>query len=193
MTFSDGTWLNPPPDTQIDAAQLTLTTGDRTDFWQDTHYGFRRDDGHFLGQSAPDTFDAQLHFEGDFTALYDQAGLMLRQDPQNWIKAGIEVSDGLIQASCVVTRAGRSDWSVQPLGPVAPGRFGIRVIRVGAAVMVHRPEGAGWVLMRLADFPAGPALIGPTACTPERVGLTVTFSDFSLTTPPSDPLHLSEA
>ncbi|URK86525.1 DUF1349 domain-containing protein [Rhizobium sp. RCAM05350] len=39
---------------------------------------------------------------------------MLRLDERNWIKCGIEYTDGLMHFSVVVTR-GVSDWSVIPL------------------------------------------------------------------------------
>lgn len=191
MTFENGTWLNPPPTGSVTADRVTLTTGDKTDFWQSTLYGFRRDDGHFLALRAPDTFDAKLTFEADFTELYDQAGIMLRIDAETWVKAGIEYSDGVLNFSAVVTRAGRSDWAVQQV-PDAKGPFSIRLIRVGAAVILHRGLRDGWRLLRLADFPEGPAMIGPMACTPERAGLEVTFHSFKLGPPPSEPLHLAE-
>ena len=35
---------------------------------------------------------------------YDQAGLMVRLDPQHWLKCGIEYVDGRQCASAVVTR-----------------------------------------------------------------------------------------
>ena len=191
MNFADGTWLNPPPQASVSADRVTLTTGDKTDFWQSTLYGFRRDDGHFLALPAPETFDAQLTFEAGFEQLYDQAGIMLRIDARTWIKAGIEFSDEVLNFSAVVTREGRSDWAVQQLPP-APGPFTIRLIRVGAAVIVHRRHSDGWRLLRLADFPTGPGQIGPMACTPERAGLQVTFRDFQMGTPPDEPLHLTE-
>ena len=40
-------WLNEPPDWAEADGTLTVVTGDRTDFWRKTHYGFIRDDGHF--------------------------------------------------------------------------------------------------------------------------------------------------
>ena len=40
-------WFNEPFSYQSGAG-LTITTRSQTDFWQRTHYGFRRDDGHCL-------------------------------------------------------------------------------------------------------------------------------------------------
>lgn len=190
MKFSDGTWVNPPPQHALDGEVLTLTTGENTDFWQGTLYGFHRDDGHFLALDAPDEFDAVLTFESPFDTLYDQAGIMLRQGPATWVKAGIEYSDGVLNFSVVVTN-GVSDWSVQPV-PGEAGPFTIRLIRKGDAIVVHRLSPEGWRLMRLAPFPSGPAKVGPMACSPQRAGLEVSFSGLTLGPAPEEALHLEE-
>ena len=39
-------WLNEPPSWQEEDGGLSVVTGDKTDFWRTTHYGFIRDDGH---------------------------------------------------------------------------------------------------------------------------------------------------
>ncbi len=38
-------WLNEPPAWNDADGVLTMTTGDKTDFWRETHYGFIRDSG----------------------------------------------------------------------------------------------------------------------------------------------------
>ena len=40
-------------------------------------------------------FSAEVLVNGYYEELYDQAGLMLRVDALNWIKAGIEFTDGI--------------------------------------------------------------------------------------------------
>ncbi len=191
MNFADGHWLNPPPAHRIEGGALHLTTGEKTDFWQKTLYGFHRDDGHFLAFDAPATFDAVLTFNSPFETLYDQAGIMLRQGPSTWVKAGIEYSDGVLNFSVVVTD-GVSDWSVQPV-PGETGPFTIRLIRKPQAIVVHRRSADGWRLMRLAPFPAGMAEVGPMACSPERAGLEVTFNGFTIGPAPEEALHLEGA
>lgn len=56
-------------------------------------------------------FDVTATVFGDFTSLYDQAGLMIRFDERTWLKAGIEYSDGALQLSTVITN-GTSDWAL---------------------------------------------------------------------------------
>lgn len=84
--LSSGVWLNDPADCMFENGTLHVTTGGNSDFWRHTHYGFVRDNGHFLQIPAPAHFTATLTFEGDYETLYDQAGLMLRVDNRNWIK-----------------------------------------------------------------------------------------------------------
>lgn len=183
------TWHCAPPDWDLSDAALTLTTGNKTDFWQDTFYGFRRDDGHFFGRPAPAEFSAVVRFDAAYEVLYDQAGLMLRADANTWVKAGIEYSDDVTNFSAVVTRGGRSDWSVIGV-PKISGPQQVRLTRLGGAVIVHFLAANGrWHLMRLADFPEGPARLGPMACSPERAGLRVRFEGFDIAPPVQNPLH----
>ncbi|MCO6362257.1 DUF1349 domain-containing protein [Paracoccus sp. 08] len=45
--MTDLKWLNPPENVTKDGDVLRVTTGDKTDFWRGTFYGFYRDNGHF--------------------------------------------------------------------------------------------------------------------------------------------------
>jgi hypothetical protein len=83
--LSDEAWHNEPPVWAWADGALTLTTGEKTDFWQDTFYGFRRDDGHFLGCAVTGDFTASVTFDAAYEQLYDQAGLMMRSDAENWL------------------------------------------------------------------------------------------------------------
>jgi hypothetical protein len=188
LRFLDGAqWLNPPPRAWTDAEGLHVETGERTDLWEETFYGFRRDGGHVLGAPVEGDFTGQVTFSGDYRELYDQAGCMLRIDAANWIKAGVEHSDGIANVSTVVTRNGRSDWSV--IG--VPGLAGPQTVRLSCirgAVILHARRPEGWRLMRLADFPGGPALFGAMCCSPERAGFRAVFHEVRVGTPLEHPL-----
>ena len=54
--FSSGSWLNDPADWALEDGTLHVTTGEKSDFWRHTHYGFVRDNGHFWQLAAPRTF-----------------------------------------------------------------------------------------------------------------------------------------
>ena len=189
VDFLHGIWMNEPLDWGIKNDKLNVTTGDKTDFWRHTHYGFVRDSGHFWQLPAPKTFTATLTFEGDYQTLYDQAGLMLRVDEKNWIKCGIEHSDGMTNFSIVITRDS-SDWSV--IGqPLISGPQTIRITAQDNSVVAHFLKSNGtWNLMRVADFPTSKIkTLGPMACSPERCGFKASFLDFIVTNPIQNPLH----
>lgn len=173
------TWLNPPPFATRDEAGLHVITADRGDFWRDTYYGFRHDTGHALLAQAGAEFSCEVRVSADYTAQYDQAGLMIRSDAAHWIKAGVEFVNGHPYLATVVT-LGKSDWSQMPLTGFA-GHLSLRLTRIGDAIWVQYRLAEDWAMFRLAHFP--PALTvaaGPATCSPTREGLQVTFQDFYL-------------
>lgn len=184
-----GTWLNPPPVWNLNERHLRFETGFETDFWRDTLYGFRRDSGHALLTPVTGDFTAYLTFSGVYETLYDQAGLLLRQDEGFWLKAGIEFSDGVSNMSVVVTQ-GASDWSTVAL-PRAAGPQRLRLTRLGAAVVVQfRNDDNHWQLLRVAAFPVGATLqIGPMGCSPQRRGFQAEFTDFTIGPATTKVLH----
>jgi regulation of enolase protein 1 (concanavalin A-like superfamily) len=185
VDWAQAAWLNPPLAASVDPQGLVVTTRDRSDFWRTTSYGFVRDDGHALLTDLPDGSAVEVAFLAAFDELYDQAGVMVRVDAHNWIKAGIEMSDGVPQLGAVVTRE-VSDWSVAPVPEWAGREVTVRVSRAGDALTVRaRCEDQPWRLVRLAPLsPDAHAQAGPFCCSPEREGLQVRFTGF--TTGPAD-------
>lgn len=176
------TWLNPPDFSTVSDGVLQVVTGDQGDFWRDTFYGFRHDNGHAKLAEAGPEFSCEVTFEADFQAQYDQAGLMIRADAAHWIKAGIEFVNGNMYLACVVT-VDKSDWAQMPL-PGFAGPLGLRMTRRGDAVWVEYRLAETWALFRLAYFPPDLSVsAGPMTCSPSRAGLLATFRDFYLGPP----------
>ncbi|GAK73163.1 DUF1349 domain-containing protein [Agrobacterium rubi] len=189
VNLKEAIWLNEPAVWEATETALTVTTDANTDFWRKTHYGFTRDSGHFLGIAVDDGFTAHVRVQGKFRSLYDQAGLMVRIDENRWVKTGVEFTDGERFLSAVITD-GKSDWSVsQPFKGLED--FYIRVtLKSGAMRIQASSDGRTWPLLRLAPFPeVSHYLVGLTACTPERGGLDVRFSEFSVGPPITTDLH----
>lgn len=183
-------WLNKPSHCQSIAEHtLEIVTDLQTDFWRETHYGFIRDSGHFLGFETTGGFTAQVRVNADFRELYDQAGMMVRLNEETWLKAGIEYNDGMPMISSVLTR-GTSDWAPCSFSG-DPTDFWLRVtVSDGVLRLQYSTDGMTWPLLRLAPFPdADRYTVGPMCCTPERQGLNVRFSEWSLTPPLGRDLH----
>ena len=183
-------WLNEPAVWEANDTTLTLVTENATDFWRRTFYGFIRDTGHACLQPVAGDFSASVTVSADYQALYDQAGIMFRIDETCWIKAGIEFTDGMMHFSTVVTRD-VSDWSVIPLAAATPEtEVSIRLTRHDDAVRIQFHLGdEKWQMARLCPFPSADAMVGITACTPERAGLSVRFEGFEVGPAISRNLH----
>src|SRR6476660_10507197 len=79
-------WLNPPQKWGIEPSGLALHPDPNTDFWQETHYGFRADNGHFLFEEIDSDFLVTTRVRFEPVHQYDQAGLMIRGMQRSWIK-----------------------------------------------------------------------------------------------------------
>lgn len=191
MAFDQGEWLNPPPAAVVSPDHLQVETAAGSDFWCETHYGFTRTTGHALLFDMPGRFAAELTFAGRFSGTYEQAGLLLWDGPEHWIKAGIEYADGRANLAVVVTR-GRSDWSMTPLEGSwrSDDDATLRLAMTDTAVLVHARIEDRWQILRVADFEASAPRLGPMACSPKTSGLSVAFRDFRLVPLPADPLYL---
>jgi regulation of enolase protein 1 (concanavalin A-like superfamily) len=178
--FDNMKWFNRPAQAEVSAAELRVTSAPGSDFWRKTHYGFIRDNGHFYFKEVKGDFTAQVRVVGHYKDLYDQAGLMLRVDDENWIKTGIEFVDGRQNASVVVTRE-FSDWSVIGLDGELES-FWLRVTRKAEAVEIfYSLDGEQYQLMRLAYLvPSAVTRVGPMCASPDGTGFDMLFTDFSI-------------
>lgn len=176
-------WLNEPPRWLASQERLEVTSAPQSDFWRKTHYGFTRDSGHCYYQEVRGDFDVEIQVTGKYEALYDQAGLMLRVDEENWIKTGIEYFDGCQHASAVVTRE-FSDWSVVALDG-SPESIWLRATRRHEAVEIfYSLEGQNYQLLRLAYLvPAEITRVGPMCASPDGPGFVAVFESFRVQSP----------
>jgi regulation of enolase protein 1 (concanavalin A-like superfamily) len=172
-------WLNEPSEWKADGGNLSLTTEDKTDFWQASYYGWRNDNGHFYYREVEGEFTAEAVISAGYGAHYDQAGLMLRTGRDNWIKAGVEFAHGRATLSSVFT-TDVSDWAIGP--QVQPAdRIHLRLTHRKDAVCVQWMDDGKFQTLRLGSFATmGKAMVGPMACSPTQGGLTVAFEDLRI-------------
>jgi len=176
VPWSAGRWTHPPVDVREEGPDLLVTAAEGSDAWQHTAYGFVHDSEHGLLAPLAPGRAVEVEFTAGYDAQFDQAGLLLRASPVRWIKAGVELADGVAQVGAVVTD-GRSDWSVAPVPEWAGHRVTVRASRAGDAVTIRARAGdEPFRLVRLAPWPPDVALdAGPYCCAPTRAGLTVRF------------------
>lgn len=145
-------WLNQPPKFQTGQG-LEIWTMPQTDFWQRTHYGFRNDNGHCLFREVTGDFSMMTQVEFHPTALYDQCGLILRVDENNWIKTSTEyISAENSKLGSVVTNLGYSDWATQDISS-SVNTLWYRISRRGPDFLIEAAyDGTVWQQLRICHL-----------------------------------------
>jgi uncharacterized protein len=175
-------WLNEPPSWKTEGNTIRVTTGPKTDFWRKTHSGDINDNGHFYHEARTGDFVASVKFSGQYSTLYDQAGLMLRLDEKVWMKTGIEFVDDIHFVSAVVTHD-FSDWSVVPVGQNRPlTSLWLRVTRHGVTVEVHYSfDDKNYAMLRQAYLTEAATInVGVMCASPIGNGFNIVFEDFRI-------------
>jgi regulation of enolase protein 1 (concanavalin A-like superfamily) len=179
VAWNEGSWTREPVSLSHHGTVLTVEAAAESDWWRTTSYGFIHDDGHALVKEFPNESAVEVSFILDYTEQFDQAGIFITADNENWIKAGVEFCDGFPQVGAVVTQT-NSDWSVAPVAEWMNKEVTIRVSRSGDAVTVRAGINGDLRLVRVA--PLDPSRIwsaGPMFCAPTRAGLKVNFTKWS--------------
>jgi regulation of enolase protein 1 (concanavalin A-like superfamily) len=176
------TWMNEPASAQIAGEQIVVRSRAKTDFWQKTFDGYVADNGHFYHLSVPGDFTFSACINGKYATLYDQAGLMVRLDSQNWMRCGTELVDGKRLASVVFTRT-YSDGSTMPdLSETEPVWW--QAIRKKDSIeTLCSLNGVQFSSVRMGYFPPGrPVELGIMCAAPSGPGFEATFKNLKLQT-----------
>lgn len=181
QTLESMQWFNEPESWSIKNNKLTMQVTPQSDYWRISHYGFTVDDAPFLYTTRGGEFEVKVKIAGDYKVRFDQAGLMLRTDKENYIKAGIEFVDGKYNISCVVTHH-TSDWSVITLDKSIDYIWIKAVRRLDAVEIFYSFDDKNYVMMRnchLADNT--PVMVGMMAACPDGNGFEARFEGFKIT------------
>jgi len=182
--WTEGRWSVEPVATALAGAHLLVTAARGSDAWRETAHGYITDSAHALLAPMESDTAVEVTLRADLTEQFDQAGIMLRASATEWIKAGVEYADGVLQLGAVVTR-GTSDWSSSPVDWT--GRLvTLSASRTGNAVVIRaRVDDEEWRTIRVAWVdPAVAYAAGPYLAAPTRDGLSVRFTRW--TTGPAD-------
>lgn len=199
LDLSMATWLNAPKQARITANSVTIVTEPHTDLWQRTYYGFRNDNAPALLFESRDNFTFSVQVAFDYQTRYDQCGLIIYLDRDNWFKASVEYEDARCsRLGSVVTNLGYSDWATTDIP--TPASMGYRLSRRGPDFLIEASaDGVEFHQMRIFHLhvlgettaemgrldppaPAGqPVRFGLYACSPLHGSFTARFDEFRLT------------
>lgn len=125
-------------------------------------------------------FEVKVKISGEYKTRFDQSGLMLRIDHENYIKTGIEFVDGKYNLSTVVTHH-TSDWSIIPLEKPVPFVWIKAVRRLDAVEIFYSFDDKEYTMMRNAWLQDNhPVMVGVMGACPDGTGFKAKFENFSI-------------
>jgi uncharacterized protein len=163
-------WLHEPKEYCFDEG-LVIKTEPYTDFWQRTHYGFKRDNGHCLFTKIEGDFSFTGCFEFEPHTVYDQCGLFTRIDHDNWIKVSTEYeNENISRLGSVVTNLGYSDWATTDISSEIKSMW-YRIRKNGKDFIIENSsDGEKWKQMRITHLHQATEQleVGIYACSPQN-------------------------
>lgn len=173
-------WFNEPEKWEIKDNALNMFVTPQSDYWRISHYGFTVDDAPFYYSTYGGEFEVKVKITGDYKVRFDQMGLMLRIDHENYIKTGIEFVDGKYNLSTVVTHK-TSDWSVTTLDKTPPFLWIKAVRRLDAVEVFYSYDDKTYLMLRNANLQDNrPVMVGLMAASPDGNGFKVKFESFKV-------------
>ena len=187
MQFSTSalTWIRPPKQYTVAEDRIEMVTEPHTDLWQRTYYHFRNDNAPVLQmETAEQYFSFVVRTSFDTKVRYDQSGVVMYLDSDNWLKAAMEYENDQIQRlGSVVTNNGYSDWaSVDVDASIKTVWFRLSR-RADDFCIEHSFDGEHFKQMRICHmFNAQETIrFGVYACSAEDSSFTAVFTDMAMT------------
>lgn len=180
QTLEKMQWFNEPESWEIKEETLLMDVTPQSDYWRISHYGFTVDDAPFLYTLRGGEFEVKVKVSGEYKTRFDQAGLMIRIDHENYLKTGIEYVDGKYNLSAVVTHH-TSDWSVVQLDKPVPFVWIKAVRRLDAVEVFYSFDDKEYVMMRNCWMQDNtPVMVGLMAASPDGDGFKAKFEHFCI-------------
>ena len=186
MTFKDMKWTRIPARYLIQPDRIEITTTPHTDLWQRTYYHFRNDNAPVLQFETEEKYFSFV-VKTDFSESrhrFDQCGIVMYLDPENWLKASVEYENGSFQhLGSVVTNHGYSDWATTEI----PADIKTMWYRLSRREDDYRIEcsydGERFSQLRICHMfeGAGKISFGIYACSPEGSSFKAVFTDMQIT------------
>ncbi len=183
MNFKNFKWIREPKDYTTEGNKVSIITKPHTDLWQRTYYHFRNDNAPVFQMETDKQFFS-FTVKTDFTdshQRFDQCGIVMYLDSENWLKASVEYENDKFQhLGSVVTNNGYSDWATTEI-PVTVKTMWYRFSRREDDYCVECSEdGVKFKQMRVCHMHKGGSTIrfGIYACSPEDSSFKASFTDF---------------
>jgi len=178
-------WTRAPKRFSVTEEGVRLLTEPHTDLWQRTYYHFRNDNAPVLQRTTDERyFSFTFKTEFDSKVRFDQSGVVLYLDSDNWLKASVEYENGVIQRlGSVVTNHGYSDWASVDIDASVKSMWFRLSRREDDFCIENSFDGITFTQMRICHlFEATDRIrFGVYACSPEECSFEARFSEMTLT------------
>ena len=175
-------WTREPERCMVREDRIELTTQPGTDLWQRTYYHFRNDSAPVLQLETEERFFSFTVRTGfaDAHQRFDQCGIVMYLDSENWLKASVEYENEDFQhLGSVVTNHGYSDWATTAI-PAQVKTMWYRFSRREDDYSVYfSQDGVEFTQMRVCQMCK--ISFGVYACSPEDSSFTADFTHMEVT------------
>jgi len=178
-------WVREPRDYSITDEKIEIITAPHTDLWQRTYYHFRNDNAPLLQTETDEkyfSFVVKTEFESKHR--FDQCGIVMYLDSDNWLKGSIEYENGNFQhLGSVVTNNGYSDWATTEIDASVKSMWYRLSRREDDYCIECSLDGKKFSQMRVCHMwnGGGRVRFGIYACSPEDSSFKATFTNMELT------------
>ena len=186
MDIKQFQWTREPKSYKIDENKVEIVTAPNTDLWQRTYYHFRNDNAPVFQMETEEKYFSFL-VKTEFLEShhrFDQCGVVLYLDSENWLKASIEYENDEFQhLGSVVTNMGYSDWATTVISARVKSMWYRLSRREDENCIECSEDGVRFKQMRVCHLHQGAGRIrfGIYACSPENSSYKAVVTHFRLT------------
>lgn len=177
-------WTRLPKSCAVEADRIEIETAPHTDLWQRTYYHFRNDNAPVLQMETEEKyFSFVVKTQFDSRHRFDQCGIVLYLDQDNWLKASIEYeNDVYAHLGSVVTNGGYSDWATSRIDASIKSMWYRLSRREDDYCLECSADGVTFQQMRICHLWKGSGKIrfGVYACSPEESSFKAVFTHMAL-------------
>ena len=179
-------WTREPQNFVIKGDTIEVVTKPKTDLWQRTYYHFQNDNAPVFQMETEEKFFSFI-VKTDFTGShhrFDQCGIALYLDSENWLKASVEYENEEFQhLGSVVTNNGYSDWATTAIDAKIKTMWYRLSRREDDYCIECSEDGEHFTQMRVCHLHQGGGKIrfGIYACSPEESSFKAIFTDMKIT------------
>ena len=178
-------WIREPLRCTVFDGTVEIITKPHTDLWQRTYYHFRNDNAPVFQMETEEkffSFVVKTAFESKHR--FDQCGVVMYLDSENWLKASIEYENEQFQhLGSVVTNLGYSDWATTAIDASIKSMWYRFSRREDDYCLECSQDGEHFSQMRICHMHKGGGIIrfGIYACSPEDSSFKATFTNMEVT------------